>query len=636
MTHDKDTLRRDKTSLEQALREAGAVFKGNLVSCPFHDDRHPSSSLYNGEDGAWRFKCHAASCGFCGDVFDVQARAQGKPVEDVLRGLNATQQAKPANGPTLHPDLGSLKRAALFATNARGSVEVERVHLYVNPDRWTADHKTPDDLAHISDLIILRVKLEEGKTFLQAHPRPGGFVLKAPAKPWPLYNRLRVMRARNVLVVEGEKSVEAVTPYLPEGWAATTSPGGSENAGNADWTPLDGKALVVFWPDYDAPNEKTGKRSGDMYADDAIAQAQALRNPPAIQRINPDHLGLKPEGEDVVEYLAEYGGDTDRENQDAIACALKLAEPVGGSIELHRQIEETIAGKRRTVAMPWSALSNLTRALIPGTVTILCGDPGSGKSLLLLELLWWLHGKGVKLAAFMLEEDKAYHLNRALAQVEEDANFTDPEYVRLNADLARQVYQRHQTFLDGFAPSIDASADAEIGHENLLKWMERKAKAGCRVIAIDPVTAAAISDKPWQDDRLFVMKAKLLARDHGCSLIFVTHPKKGGKDRRQGLDDLAGGAAYPRFAQTVFWLVRHDTPKKFRVKSNFGEFSVTVNRSVKLGKTRNGAGAGLELAFQFDPASLRFVEQGVVTKDLPAGEDPETVDPFAEQVERMQ
>jgi len=55
-------------------------------------------------------------------------------------------------------------------------------------------------------------------------------------------------------------------------------------------------------------------------------------------------------------------------------------------------------------------------------------------------------------------------------------------------------------------------------------------------------------------------------------------------------------------------------------------FSVQANRSLRLGKTRNGAGGGMSVAFTFDAGSLRFSEQGVITKE--AAHEP-VEDPFA-------
>jgi len=48
------------------LRRSGSGFIG---LCPFHDDHHPSFSVYLASSG-WYFKCHSGSCGLCGDVID--------------------------------------------------------------------------------------------------------------------------------------------------------------------------------------------------------------------------------------------------------------------------------------------------------------------------------------------------------------------------------------------------------------------------------------------------------------------------------------------------------------------------------------------------------------------------------------
>lgn len=48
------------------LKRAG---QGFIARCPFHDDRHPSFSVYLAR-GGWQFKCWGGSCGVSGDVFD--------------------------------------------------------------------------------------------------------------------------------------------------------------------------------------------------------------------------------------------------------------------------------------------------------------------------------------------------------------------------------------------------------------------------------------------------------------------------------------------------------------------------------------------------------------------------------------
>lgn len=162
--------------------------------------------------------------------------------------------------------------------------------------------------------------------------------------------------------------------------------------------------------------------------------------------------------------------------------------------------------------------------------------------------------------------------------------------MREHPDEAREALARHRDFLDGFGRCIHAP-DEQLTLDQLAGWVQRMAEASCRIIGIDPVTAAAASDKPWIEDLRFLMTVKAIVRKYGASLILVTHPRKGRKSG-VGLDDLAGGAAYPRFSQTVLWIQQHDKPKEVLIAGPCGNYDTTINRSIRLGKTRNGSGAG--------------------------------------------
>ena len=75
-----DAVRRDRSMLERALREAGAEVNGRTsIKCPFHTDDHASGRMHQGDDSAWRFTCQA-NCGWndgkrTGDAIDVVRRA---------------------------------------------------------------------------------------------------------------------------------------------------------------------------------------------------------------------------------------------------------------------------------------------------------------------------------------------------------------------------------------------------------------------------------------------------------------------------------------------------------------------------------------------------------------------------------
>ena len=59
-------------------------------------------------------------------------------------------------------------------------------------------------------------------------------------------------------------------------------------------------------------------------------------------------------GSDVIDYLEEYGGNTDDGKRTVIDAALATAEPCGGAGDLYAVLEETIAGKRRALPWPWA------------------------------------------------------------------------------------------------------------------------------------------------------------------------------------------------------------------------------------------------------------------------------------------
>ena len=84
---------------------------------------------------------------------------------------------------------------------------------------------------------------------------------KAP-DPRPLYNQLQIVKSDQVILVEGEKSADAL---INKGIVATTAMNGANApVDKTDWSPLKNKHVLI-WPDNDV--------AGQQYADRA---AQAI------------------------------------------------------------------------------------------------------------------------------------------------------------------------------------------------------------------------------------------------------------------------------------------------------------------------------------------------------------------------
>lgn len=583
------TERQSETLLLAELKAAGAVVRGrNSIRCPFHDDRHPSGGLYLGDDGAWRFKCQAQCCGFNGDVFDVRARSQNRPLGEVL-------PKSQANGMTerTFSSVDELKA---------GSGNVEAAYAYTHPDTGSVD------------LLVLRVIRNGRKAFVQAHRRSDGlYVMRAPEKPWPIYNRKRVIDAHEVIVVEGEKCVHALHHA---GWVATTSPGGAGKAQHADWSLLAGKR-VYLWPDNDPADEKTGQRTGISHMREVARILDSLDPRPTVYWIDPDSLDLPPKG-DVVDLL---GAIRDREQAHAlIASVLDDAKAIGAASEVRALLTDTISGKRRAVDWPWPALSKLTKALLPGALTVLCGDPGCSKSFLMLQCAMVWHENGEPVAILELEETKVYHLYRALAIRSGVGALFDDDWVRRNGDTSLELHEQHARFINDFAGCVHEPKREDRTLGCIADWIGGMAASGKRIIIVDPVTMADTGREPWIEDRQFITRTKDTAEQYGCSVVLVTHPRIGSKGA-PSLEHMAGGAAYARFPQSVLWLRRHEPPVDRLVTAlTIGGWTpkqvVTANREVVVMKSRNATGAGHKIAYEFD-SNLTFSELGVVVEEKP-------------------
>jgi len=565
---------RTKENLIAELTAAGAEFKGSAVRCPFHDDRHPSASIYEGKDGIWRFRCHG--CGVSGDAYDIRSKVTGKTRQDLLCEANGNSHRTYQKAPKIYATLEDLR----LAVSRIGQIVAE--YSYDDPESGRAE------------LLVFRL---EPKNFVQASPVKGGFVLKAPPKPWPIYNRGAIKQAEIVVVVEGEKDCHTLADY---GFVGTTSPAGAGKGQYADWTGLAGKK-VILWPDADEPGRK--------HIEEVREILQQLEPPPRVFMVEPSSLDLH-DGEDVtdwIEQLKVVGRDI-KEALEQVFVSAKEQSVVG---ELSRMIEDTISGKRQALALPWPKLSELTLALLPAMVTIAAGAPGACKSFWLLQLLGFLYESNVKIACFELEHDKTYHLNRLLAQRSGESNLLDPNWVKDHADTARTLLEQHKDFLEGVGGCIWDAPEKQITLRDLSVWVHDRAKAGCRVIALDPITIVERVEEPWVADQRFLVECKKAIRRYGASLILVTHPRKGSKGA-VGLDDLAGGAAYQRFSQAILWIEKFAEPKDVTIKGDCGRYVTSINLSVHICKASNARGHGLRLGFNFEGATLQFAEQGIV------------------------
>jgi 5S rRNA maturation endonuclease (ribonuclease M5)/KaiC/GvpD/RAD55 family RecA-like ATPase len=576
-----ENLSRD--ALVSELTSAGAVFHGNTCRCPFHDDHRPSAGVFQSpNDGAWRFKCH--TCDIHGDVFDIRASVRGVSLKEVLSARESETQrySPPPEKPTpSYPSLDDLESSFPGVTN-----------IYRYPT---------------GDFVVFRIIDAEGKkTFRQARRDPDGWRWGGPKyRPLPLYNGDAAARSDMVVVVEGEKDTDTLRGI---GIVAVTGAMGAGAAKQSDWTILAGKS-VVLWPDNDDAGQKHMADVADILG--------KLTPVPSVCRVNVDTLRLAPKS-DVSDFIANIGEVASSEKYAVIMNIIQGAQPTSPASELNTVIESAIAGQRKSLPFPWIQLNRSSAALLRQSVTVVCGTQGCGKSFFLLQAMYHLHSKGVKTSLFVLEEDRPFTLIRLLAQLEENAHLTSPDWQETYPEETRFAFSNWKSHINSFGFRVFDAPDTRPTLDDLAQWVKEQCHAGVRVIAIDPISVGDAGATPWATADKFVFEVRGALRDSGASLILAQHPKKGADINKSGLvslDDVAGGAGFTRFTQTVFWISIHDDDHREWVNSSFGVASESSNRTIHILKARNGSGQGSRLAFELDKKSLLWKEKGLIQHD---------------------
>lgn len=216
----------------QRFPDARQSGSGWSARCPAHEDRNPSLSINEGDDGRVLLHCHS------GCSPDAVVRAKGMSMADLM-----PERARRAPS----------SRPRGYATPEEAIAALERKH-----GPRTADWKYLDAAGRHVGSIIRWNRADGGKDIRPVSLQEGTWRSAGMQSPRPLYGLPDVTTAERVFVTEGEKAADAARSL---GLVATTSAHGSKSADKTDWKPLAGKDVVIL-PDNDT--------AGDAYAKDVV------------------------------------------------------------------------------------------------------------------------------------------------------------------------------------------------------------------------------------------------------------------------------------------------------------------------------------------------------------------------------
>jgi hypothetical protein len=319
------------------LPDAKRNGKGWSARCPAHDDRRPSLSITEGDDGRALICCHADK----GCTPEAIVAALGLKLADLMPddGVDADTNRESPRTRAIVSTAG--RRAPKTFPSAREVVaELERRHGK-RSGLWTYHDARGDPVG-----VIVRWETPKGKDIRPVARIGAQWIIGGMPEPRPLYRLPDLAGATRVYVTEGEKAADAARSL---DLTATTSPHGAKSADKADWFPLAGKQVVIL-PDNDQP--------GKQYADTVAAILSKLTPAPIMKVVDLPNL---PDHGDIADFVAGHS-DVDRgelrRQVEALADASEAPElipprpailpwrpfPVGMLPGVLRRIIEEIAG----------------------------------------------------------------------------------------------------------------------------------------------------------------------------------------------------------------------------------------------------------------------------------------------------
>jgi hypothetical protein len=215
---------------------------GWKTCCPAHNDKNPSLSVGERDDGQVLLNCYAG----CSKKSIVDAAS-----------LEMADLFPNSDSPTTFSNPDRPKQKPSKPTWPTSSALIENLEKKRGPRSaaWTYRDRDENEVG-----TVLRWDRDDGKDIRPIYRNDAGWSVGAMPEPRPLYRLRDIIDAEVVFVCEGEKTVDAAVSI---GLNATTSSGGSNAARQTDWSPLAGKHVAIVH-DNDEPGRKFAETVADI------------------------------------------------------------------------------------------------------------------------------------------------------------------------------------------------------------------------------------------------------------------------------------------------------------------------------------------------------------------------------------
>jgi twinkle protein len=179
----------------------------------------------------------------------------------------------------------------------------------------------------------------------------------------------------------------------------------------------------------------------------------------------------------------------------------------------------------------------------PGGVTIWSGFPGIGKTTMLRQLICYLLQRDCGVFTASLEE----HPEDQIARMIETA-----------AGTCQPNDHQAQWFIDAFGEKLRVWSRVGLTqHRKLLAVVRKLAESGTSHVFIDSLMKLDISSQDFENQRNFANLLDATAKQTGCHIHLVAHPKKPQSgDQEPDLNDIGGAKEIGGIADNVLFVRR--------------------------------------------------------------------------------
>ena len=502
---------------------------GWISRCPAHDDRNPSLSIRQGDDGRVLLHCHA------GCTPEQVVASIGMSMRDLFP--EDSGDARSSDGAVCE------RQDAGRDESLTGAMSAYSRSLGLPSARWDYHDRDNQRVG-----IVLRWDTPDGKQIRPLSLIDRQWKRTGMPGPRPLYRLPELLESDGVvLVCEGEKAADAAIACA---YTATTSPHGSKAARHADWGSLRGRDVVIV-PDLD--------EAGDAYASSVHALISGIARSVKIIDLR-DGWDALMHGDDLDDALCLCDGDADRVR--SVVDGLIEQAPLLPAPRAEGAAKQAPGRGGRTGSVEPEASHNDLDAFEPsrvrwlvdgriamGKLNMLAGDPGLGKSFITLEL-----ASRVSRGEIGALPDGSAGRTIIMSAEDDPRDTLAPRLIAMGADRSRIRLFNGFKDPDGYA--VFPELDRDAGH--FARWLD--AMGDVSLIVIDPISAYMGDTDSHKNAEVRKVLGKLsdIACATGAAVLCVSHLNKDSGSGKKAIYRTMGSLAFTAAARTVQLVTKYE------------------------------------------------------------------------------